>query len=124
MVTALLCVGSFIVQVVTEKRAMWAAETLQTELGRELVSLEVARNTAGVHLKRVRLHTVECARPLQASVTGLWLGTLHLGMAMALNWGIPVFGFSSSLWAEVVITPPIEMHTTQVSSVKLIRRPE
>ena len=50
MVTALLGVGSFIVQAVTEKRAARAAEALQRELDRELAGRESERNIAAVQL--------------------------------------------------------------------------
>ena len=124
MVTALLGVGSFIVQAVTEKRAARRSEALQRELDRELAAREVARNTAGVQLERVRLQMAECARPLQYSTGVVWLGMLRLGMEMSLSWGIPVFGFSSSLFAELVISPPAEKHTTVISAGKLMRRTE
>jgi hypothetical protein len=124
MVTALLGVGSFIVQAVTEKRSARASEILQRELDRELASREVARNTAGVQLERVRLQMAECARPLQYSTAILWLSMLRLGLEMSLAWGIPVFGFSSSLFAELVISPPAEKHTTLIVAGKLMRRPE
>ena len=54
MLTALLGVGSFIVQAVTEKRAARAATATQKELDRELAAREAARTTAGVQLDRVR----------------------------------------------------------------------
>ena len=49
---------------------------------------------------------------------------LRLGLEMSLAWGIPVFGFSPSLWAELVISPPAEKHTTLIVASKLMRRPE
>ena len=52
MVTALLGVGSFIVQAVTEKRAARSAEALQRELDRKLAARESERNIAAVQLDR------------------------------------------------------------------------
>jgi hypothetical protein len=52
MLTALLGVGSFIVQAVTEKRAARSAEALQRELDRELAGRESERNIAAVQLDR------------------------------------------------------------------------
>jgi hypothetical protein len=59
MVTALLGVGSFIVQAVTEKRAARAAEALQRELDRELAGRESDRNIAAVQLDRSPADTRE-----------------------------------------------------------------
>lgn len=59
MVTALLGVGSFIVQAVTEKRAARAAEALQRELDRELAGRESERNIAAVQLDRSPADTRE-----------------------------------------------------------------
>ena len=59
MVTALLGVGSFIVQAVTEKRAARAAEALQRELDRELAARESERNIAAVQLDRSPADTRE-----------------------------------------------------------------
>jgi hypothetical protein len=59
MVTALLGVGSFIMQAVTEKRAARAAEALQRELDRELAARESERNIAAVQLDRSPADTRE-----------------------------------------------------------------
>ena len=59
MVTALLGIGSFIVQAVTEKRAARAATATQKELDRELAAREASRNIAAVQLDRVRLQMGE-----------------------------------------------------------------
>ena len=59
MVTALLGVGSFIVQAVTEKRAARAAEALQRELDRELAGRESERNIPAVQLDRSPADTRE-----------------------------------------------------------------
>ena len=64
MVTALLGVGSFIVQAVTEKRAARAAEALQRGLDRELAARESERNIAAVQLDRSLADTIMLTRAL------------------------------------------------------------
>jgi hypothetical protein len=54
MVTALLGIGSFIVQAVTEKRAARAATATQKELDRELAAREADRGTLR------RCSSIEC----------------------------------------------------------------
>jgi hypothetical protein len=108
---------------VTEKRAARASEALQRELDRELAAREVARNTAGVQLERVRLQMEEVARPLQYAASTLNYVLLHLGMEMSMVWDIPVFGYAPSSWMEMTVSPPTESHTVNVHLDKLCRHP-
>jgi hypothetical protein len=62
MVTALLGVGSFIVQAVTEKRASRAAAARQKDSDRELTERESSRTVSPMQLERVRLQMSEYAR--------------------------------------------------------------
>jgi hypothetical protein len=107
MVTALLGIGSFIVQAVTEKRAARAATATQKELDRELAAREASRNIAAVQLDRVRLQMGEVARPLQYAACSLNFSLWYLAVEMSAAWGIPVFGIP----AEHTFSPPTEPHT-------------
>jgi hypothetical protein len=107
MVTALLGIGSFIVQAVTEKRAARAATATQKELDRELAAREASRNIAAVQLDRVRLQMGEVARPLQYAAAALNASLWYLGLEMSAAWGISVFGVP----AECTFSPPTEPHT-------------
>jgi hypothetical protein len=115
MVTALLGVGSFIVQAVTEKRAARAAEALQRELDRELAGRESEPNIAAVQLDRVRLQMAECARPLQYAASIVGHSIAYLGLELSLAWDVPVLGVSGS---ESTVSPPAEPHTVLVTMTK------
>jgi hypothetical protein len=117
MLTALLGIGSFIVQAVAEKRAARAATATQKELDRELAAREASRNIAAVQLDRVRLQMGEVARPLQYAAGALNYSLWFLGMEMSAAWGISVFGMP----AECTFSPPTEPHTVVLDLSKHIR---
>jgi hypothetical protein len=113
MVTALLGVGSFIVQAVTEKRAARASETLQRELDRELAAREVTRNTVGAQLERVRLQMAEYLRPLVIHISILQ-NTMEY-VCMALNMPDYLFPGGGMDMGDILASPPGAPHVIFVN---------
>jgi hypothetical protein len=103
MITALLGIGSFIVQAVTEKRATRASEVLQRELDRELAAREMARNTAGAQLERARLQMAEYLRPLAIHLS-IVQNTMEY-VCMALNMPDYIFPRGGMDLGDILTSP-------------------